>query len=141
MASVRVDLFGFKEKWSETIAANGFTCVPNLLIRNFAYIGITPPELAVIVILESYRYTYDNLPRPSIETISQFMGCTERHTTRLLASLENKGLLDRNKRFRQTSEYDISPLIDRLDNVDLFVSKKGQIGQQNGDIEVYKGRP
>lgn len=140
----QVDETVFAAKWSAQIATQGFTCVPNALFKNMERFKLTPSELVLLIILDSYRWSYRNLPFPSIETISKQMGCSKRHVTRLLTSLVKKKLIKRYSRKNQTNIYDIAPLIKWLHTIcsnDLSQFQFGQYCQSPNDTTVMMERP
>jgi predicted transcriptional regulator len=104
----------FYDKWSICISNDGFTMIPNVLLENAHVLGITPSELVVLINIESHRWG-TRLPYPSVQRLAKRTGMSERHITRLITSLERKKLIWRQRRKSKTNEYDISPLITKLD--------------------------
>lgn len=106
--------YAFEKKWSRAIAAHGFTALPNLLLRHYVQLGITPPELRLLVALETFRWD-DNRPYPSLDTLAKMLAIEPRQARNIITSLAKKGLIIRTLRVGTTSEYSIEPLIHKLD--------------------------
>lgn len=109
----------FIDKWSEEIYYNGrFTMIPNLLLAFAHPLGITPAELVVLLNIESFRWN-TKPPHPSIPRLALRTGMSERHISRIIASLDRKDIIKRRKRRNQTNSYDITPLIEKLHEIAL----------------------
>jgi hypothetical protein len=89
----------------------GFVQVFLFMLRAYAELGITRPEMLCIIHLASYHYnTPEGASRPSLETIAQEMGYSHKNrVSELVRSLEEKGLLIITRRPGQPSIYDFSP--------------------------------
>lgn len=105
----------FSDKWSYRLQSDGFTAIPNTLIRNQARLGITDPEMVIIVSLVSFKWNRQ-MPYPSVATLSSFTGKTTGAVRNNLRNLEKKGLIKRIYRESKTSKYDLSPLIKVLNS-------------------------
>jgi hypothetical protein len=126
----------FIDKWSGPIFDQGaFTMVPNLLLASVPYLRMTPSELVVLINIESFRW--NTRPSfPSVQRLSLRTGMSERHVTRLITSLEKKGILERNRRRYRTNEYDLRPLIETLHDIACSVpDNDDQTTRQNGRID------
>jgi len=101
------DTFSFR--WGIPILDGGHTDIPNFFLDSYAAAGVTRQEFLVIIHLARYQY---NMPesecRPSIGTVSRQLGYTKRALQKLLASLEERGLLERRYRSGETTVYDFS---------------------------------
>ena len=104
-------------KWSEPVLADGFTVIPNLLIRNLGELDITPAEFTALCALESYRWDAKRDPFPGRDTLAEMIGTTPRTVTRLTTQLVRKGYLSKHQGGRGTNKYDISPLVGRLKEI------------------------
>ncbi len=107
--------YTFSNKWSHQLQSDGFTAIPNTLIKNQARLGITDPEMVVIVSLVSFKWS-QQMPYPSVATLSSFSGKTTGAVRTNLRNLEKKGLIRRIYRESKTSKYDLSPLIKVLNS-------------------------
>lgn len=114
--------YAFSDKWSHRLQSDGFTTIPNTLIKSQARLGITDPEMVVLVALVSFKWNRQ-MPYPSVATLSSFTGKTTGAVRNNLRNLEKKGLIRRVFRESQTNKYDLSPLIKVLDSYAQTVKK------------------
>lgn len=110
------DQYSFDKKWSPAIAAHGFTALPNLLLKNYKALGITTPELRIIIAIELHRWD-DKQPWPSIGTLASIAGITSRRARVLVTSLHDKALVIRSERDNDTNTYSFEKLIFKLDQL------------------------
>lgn len=108
-----------KEKWPAAVMERGFSSVPSILLWGQAKLGLTPEELNVLLQLVSHWWSEGNDPHPSKETIARRMGKNARTIQRHLTSLETKGFIRREARFKlhkgqDTNAYDLSGLVAKL---------------------------
>lgn len=108
--------YSFDKKWSPAIAAHGHTSIPNLLLRHYISLGITTPELRMIIALEMYRWD-DNEPYPGVTALARLIDVTNRRARAILTSLHAKGLVMRTIRNHETSSYNPDRLIYKLDQL------------------------
>src|SRR5438046_3136311 len=63
-------------RFGKTILKDGFSCIPNLLLRHQATLGITPVEMNIIThIWTCWWYEW---PFPRVRTIAERIGRTKR---------------------------------------------------------------
>lgn len=105
----------FKDKWGETVASAGHTQIPNLLIKHMGELEVKPSELTILAGILVHKRSKAN-PFPSIKTLSQYSGLTEKSVSRLVGSLRRKKLLSTNEPNGKVNHYDFSPLIFRLES-------------------------
>lgn len=104
--------------WGD-ILDEGFTSVPNLLLRYRANLGIKPQHLVLIIDIMSFKWDSQN-PFPSYSALAQRAGVAERSIMRLVQDLEEMNLLIRKPRFDEetgaqiTTIFDFRPLVQRL---------------------------
>src|SRR3990167_9804210 len=127
MKKVTEQSTSFSNKWSAAIESEGYVQVPNLLIRHLGDLGITPVEFAVIVGLLSHMWTEGN-PYPAVDTIASYIGRSRNSTQAAARNLDinegkGKGLVLRVPRGNMTNEYDIKPLIKRLESYAQRIEK------------------
>jgi len=103
----------FTDKWSEIIATHGHTAIPNILLLTITDLSLTNPELLTLFAILIFKWD-DRNPYPSVGEISKIINRDPRTVRRHMVSMENKGLINRLPRFNDSNEYDISPLIKRL---------------------------
>lgn len=112
----------FANKWSYQLQTDGFTPIPNTLIKNQAKLKITDAELVVIVSLASFKWDRQ-MPYPSVATLCSFTGKTSGAVRNNLRNLEKKGFIKRVYRENQTNKYDLSPLIKVLNSYTQPIKK------------------
>lgn len=113
------------EKWGEAVAERGFAQVPNylLLLNNFAdeEERLSPAELMILIQLVGAWWKKEEMPFPSIKTLSVRTGASQRQVHRAIKALEAKNLLSITKRRTKgiiaSNAYDLSPLVETLQEV------------------------
>lgn len=109
-------------KWGEPVAARGFAQIPNYLLFINQFLGeehrLTPGELLVLVQLVAAWWKVDDLPFPSMATLSVRCGMSERQVLRAISKLEAMKLLKRVRRRTKTviasNAYDLRPTVEML---------------------------
>lgn len=114
--------YNFSSRWSHRLATDGFTALPNILIRNQGKLGITDPEMVVLISLASFKWDRQ-MPYPSVATLSSYSGKSIGAVRNNLRSLSTKGLIKRVYRDNQTSKYDLRPLIKVLESYTQPINK------------------
>jgi len=110
-------------KWGAGVAARGFAQIPNYLLHLNQYAEkedrLTPTELLVLIELAAAWWKRDELPYPSMRTLSVRCGASERQILRAITRLEGLGLLKRVRRRTKgiisSNAYDMSPLVEQLE--------------------------
>ena len=108
--------------WGNQILDEGFTTIPNLIIKNYSKVGLTHGEFALLTIMFSFKHDAND-PYPSQETLARiFYGDSYRPESslralrKLLKSIEDKELLEVSYRYkdgkRVSNQYNFSPLIE-----------------------------
>ena len=108
-----------EEKWGKEVIDLGFTIIPSLLLQAQARLGLKPNHLAVLLQIIDFWWDEARKPYPSKKLLAQRLNLSERQVQRLIAELEKAGLLRRIERHspnkgRQSNEYDLSGLVERL---------------------------
>lgn len=104
--------------WGE-ILDEGFTSVPNILLRYRSRIGLKPKHIMLIIDIMSYKWDSE-YPFPSYSTLALRSGIEERSVKRITQDLEELGLLIKTPRFdddtgaQVTTVFDFRPLVQRL---------------------------
>lgn len=101
--------YHFSSKWSAAVDAQGFTAVPNLLVRYQGDLNITDAEMSVLIAILSFKWT-NAMPYPSASTIGEYIGKSVNSVRDKLRSLEDKGLIERIPRPGTSNEYNLTPL-------------------------------
>ena len=107
--------FSIKGKWPDKVLEQGFTAIPNSLIRFRVELGIGISEFFVILAIESYRWDNWNQPFPSLKALSKLTGLSERQVGRITRGLASSGYIVKTRRFNKTNLYDLTPLGEELE--------------------------
>jgi predicted transcriptional regulator len=119
-------------KWGKDVAERGFTQIPNYLMRINMFVHddhkLSPTEMIVLFQLVGSWWKKDEMPFPSLSTLADQTGISQRQVQRSINTLEQKGYLKRTKKKIKgviaSNVYDLSPLVDILQTVaDHFVNK------------------
>lgn len=101
------------------ILDEGFTSVPNILLKYRHNIGIKAQHLTLVIDIMSFKWDTDN-PFPSYSTLARRAGVAERTIKRVTQDLEELNLLIRTPRFDNrtgaqiTTIFDFRPLVEKL---------------------------
>lgn len=118
MSGTKQDKTKIVQIWGE-ILDEGFTSVPNILLRYRSKIGLKPKHIMLIIDIMSYKWDA-GYPFPSYATLSQRSGVEERSVKRITQDLEELGLLVKTPRFdsetgaQVTTVFDFRPLVTKL---------------------------
>ena len=118
MSGTKQDKTKIVQIWGE-ILDEGFTSVPNILLRYRSKIGLKPKHIMLIIDIMSYKWDA-GYPFPSYSTLSQRSGVEERSVKRITQDLEELGLLVKTPRFdsetgaQVTTVFDFRPLVKKL---------------------------
>lgn len=127
--------------WGE-ILDEGFTSVPNILLRYRSRIGLKPKHIMLIIDIMSYKWDSE-YPFPSYSTLALRSGIEERSVKRITQDLEELGLLIKTPRFdddtgaQVTTVFDFRPLVQKLIEE---MNKGGDEVYDEGDEEYGVGR-
>jgi hypothetical protein len=123
--------------WGE-ILDEGFTSVPNILLRYRSRIGLKPKHIMLIIDIMSYKWDSE-YPFPSYSTLALRSGIEERSVKRITQDLEELGLLIKTPRFddetgaQVTTVFDFRPLVQKL----IEEMNKGGGEEYGEDEEEY----
>lgn len=112
-------------KWGEEVASRGFSQIPNYLILINQFLDednkLAPLELLILIELVGTWWKKDDPPFPSMKTLADRCGTSERQVLRAVTKLEEKDLLKRVKRRNKgiiaSNAYDLQPLVDMLGEI------------------------
>ncbi|MGH1379280.1 MAG: helix-turn-helix domain-containing protein [Alphaproteobacteria bacterium] len=119
-------------KWGKEIAGRGFTQIPNYLLQINMFVHedhrVSPAEMVVLLQIISSWWKKNEMPYPSMRTLADKAGISERQVQRSINSLEKKGYFTKDKRKIKgviaTNVYDLSPLVEMLNVVaEHYVNK------------------
>lgn len=118
MPNAKQDKTKIVQIWGE-ILDEGFTSVPNILLRYRSQIGLKPKHIMLIIDIMSFKWDKGS-PFPSYSTLSLRAGVEERSIKRITQDLEELGLLVKTPRFDEdtgaqvTTVFDFRPLVQKL---------------------------
>ncbi len=118
MAEKKQDKTKIVQIWGE-ILDEGFTSVPNILLRYRSRIGLKPKHIMLIIDIMSYKWDSE-YPLPSYSTLARRSGIEERSVKRITQDLEELNLLIKTPRFddetgaQVTTVFDFRPLVQKL---------------------------
>jgi len=114
-SSIAVDptLRTIGNRWTPRLAADGWTPISNLFLKNYPRLGIRPVEALFIVHLMSFKWN-NKAPFPRYTLLAENMGVTPTAVRSYARSLERKGLLVRRARIGSSSRFLLQPLFDKL---------------------------
>ena len=146
MSDKKQDKTKIVQIWGE-ILDEGFTSVPNILLRYRSRIGLKPKHVMLIIDIMSYKWD-SKYPFPSYSTLALRSGIEERSVKRITQDLEELGLLVKSPRFDEetgaqvTTVFDFRPLVQKL--IDEL-NKNGDYDEETGldredEDEISVGR-
>ncbi|MGB4101924.1 MAG: helix-turn-helix domain-containing protein [Alphaproteobacteria bacterium] len=119
-------------KWGGAVAERGFAQIPNYLLQINLFVHddhkLSPTEMLVLLQLVASWWKKDQMPFPSMRTLSERSGISERQVQRAIKGLEIKGYLKRTKSKLKgiiaSNTYDLIPTVDMLRTVaEHYVNK------------------
>ena len=144
MSDKKQDKTKIVQIWGE-ILDEGFTSVPNILLRYRSRIGLKPKHVMLIIDIMSYKWD-SKYPFPSYSTLAQRSGIEERSVKRITQDLEELGLLIKSPRFDEetgaqvTTVFDFRPLvqklIEELNKGDEYIEEEGLGNDEEDEISV-----
>ena len=145
MPNAKQDKTKIVQIWGE-ILDEGFTSVPNILLRYRSQIGLKPKHIMLIIDIMSFKWDKDS-PFPSYSTLSQRAGVEERSIKRITQDLEELGLLVKTPRFddetgaQVTTVFDFRPLVQQLiDEMNRAQAGNNEEGGNKDDISLVNGQ-
>jgi hypothetical protein len=101
-------------RFGDDLLQEGFTAVPNLVLRYYRELDILAQEMMFIIHIWQYWWSEKD-PYPSLPAIASRMKVSRRQAQNYVSSLKEKGFLITNERYeselgQMTNEYDFSPL-------------------------------
>jgi predicted transcriptional regulator len=115
----------FTEKWGARTSELGWTAIPVALISLQSELKINAVEMNVLVNLLMHWWIAEKSPYPSQDSIAHRMGVSKRTVQRAIDNLVKLKLINVsstsrvNPVFRGRNLYDLSPLVDTLDNMSV----------------------
>ena len=121
---------GFALKWGKRVQQKGFAQIPTLVFAMNQYEEqqdwLKPLDLLILLQLAGMWWKPNELPYPSVRTLAERCGTSERQVQRALKRLQQRGLIERINRRENgvvvTNAYDLSPLVARLEQIASVLS-------------------
>jgi DNA-binding MarR family transcriptional regulator len=141
----------FSFRWGISLLDEGDTRIPNFFFDHYIDAGVERREFLLILHLARYQFEKaDSECRPSIATVAEQMDYSTRTVQRILAGLEEKGLLKRRYRPGKTTLYDFTGFSRKILATELStgvtptsppeVIHRGDVGVRGrGDAHVTPG--
>jgi hypothetical protein len=105
------------DRWTEKIAAKGFTPISTYFLHNYSRLGITTTEAMFIVHLMSFKWD-EKHPRPGLARIAKRMGVTTTQVRSHARKLEKgRKLLQRIMRVGRPNVFNLTPLFTVLEQM------------------------
>jgi hypothetical protein len=103
------------ERWGgrEGTFALGFLVVPIKFLAHYSSLNLTTSEAMFVLQLMTFKWDAAD-PYPSYAAIARRMGISEKMARRYARALEQKGLLRRKFKRRDTNRFDLSALLDAV---------------------------
>jgi hypothetical protein len=103
------------ERWGgrEGTFALGFLLVPIKFLAHYSSLNLTTSEAMFVLQLMTFKWDAAD-PYPSYAAIARRMGISEKMARRYARALEQKGLLRRKFKRRDTNRFDLSALLDAI---------------------------
>ena len=103
-------------RFGAEIMEEGFTSVPNLVLNQYAALGITGAEMLFIIHVWQFWWSERENPHPASRTLAERMGVDQRTIRNYTASLEAKGFLATRERIipgegQRANVYDFAKLL------------------------------
>lgn len=94
-----------EKKWTRPVWRSGWTGIPNVLLKRQKDLGLTPPELNVLLQLLKHWWEADSNPYPSRKAIADCIGSTPQTVQRHITKLVEAGFVERKRRTREDGGY------------------------------------
>ena len=130
--------------WGTRLLDDGFTSIPNILIRNYRKLGIEHGEWGFICTVLTFKHDHND-PYPSRKTLAEMLCCSERQIEKWVSSLVSKNLLLTGQRKNTTTQkwdnrvFNFKPLLDAL--MELIGDKPLPDPEPDYDIVWDKKKP
>lgn len=105
-----------EKKWTAPLMDAGWSVLPNVILERQHVLDLDAVDVNILLHLVKHWWFPEKLPHPSKQTIADCMGIDASTVRRRIKRLEERGLIERRKRFdqrkgQQTNEYDLSGLV------------------------------
>jgi hypothetical protein len=129
-----------KRKWSATerwgsregTFTLGFLLVPIKFLAHYRSLNLTTNEAVFVLQLMTFKWDAAD-PYPSYAAIARRMGVSEKMARRYARALEQKGLLRRKFKRRDTNRFDLSSLLDAISRAPNSANVKRPTDSRGGE--------
>lgn len=104
-------------KWGVQVLSQGWTSVPNVLLKNAGKLGLDPTETLTLIYLTRFWWKAEDMPFPSISKTCEEMGITRKTLSKKFSSLKEKGFIAEVKEPGQAMKYRMDGLLEKLKEV------------------------
>lgn len=132
-----------ERKWGKPVMDLGFCIVPSLLFRAQKRLHLKPRHLGVLVQLLDFYWEEGRYPYPTKETLAGRCNMSPRQLQRIIAEMEEEGLIKRIERHHAGTNgkianiYDLSGLEARLKALEPeFTDVKKKAKEQRKDVAL-----
>ena len=103
------------KRWSGEIIKDGWAVVPVRFLKCYSRgLGLKPTQAMLVLHLMACKWD-DRSPFPSVARLAAETGLSGGQVRAHIRELERKGILQRNYRTGQTTEFDMTGLIEKLE--------------------------
>ncbi len=119
-------------KWGRDVAERGFAQIPNYLLLINMFVAdehrVTPIETLILIHLVASWWKKDEMPFPSMSTLADRIGISERQVQRAIKALEEKTYIKKTRKKMRgivaSNVYDLQPLVKVLNDVAaIYINK------------------
>lgn len=121
------------KRWTAKLAKGGFTPVVTVFLEHYARMSppLTTPEAMLVIQLMSFKWD-DSMPFPAFKTLAKRMGISATAVRNHARTLEKqKRYLVRHKRVGQPNLFDLKPLFEALEKVQVAEEQRKMAEQKN----------
>ncbi len=136
-------------KWGPDVASRGFTQIPNYLLQINMFVHedhqLSATETLTLIHLIATWWNKDEMPFPSMRTLAERSGISERQIQRAIKALEEKGYLKKTKKKIKTvissNVYDLTPTVKILEEVaGHFANAHPRVIKSKKNSKVYSAK-
>ncbi|MEM7889356.1 helix-turn-helix domain-containing protein [Morganella morganii] len=119
-----------EDKWGKSSLTMGWVAIPTSLLFLQSELSISPLGMNIILNLVSHWWSSEDHPYPSQESLAKRIGVSKRSVQREMANLITLGIIIKtttkvaDRRYKGRNIYDLSPLVDVLNNKSVPLKKK-----------------
>ena len=125
----------YADRWKHAdLLESGYLVVPSIFLRHYSQLkpySLTHGEALFVLHLMEFKWDSAD-PFPSYDTLARRMGISTKMARRYGKALEQKGFMRRKIRTGSTNRFDLSPLFDKLFEVQTSTrTRTGRSGRSD----------